>query len=96
MARYGRYWALTHGTGHVSPNRKFGEWCWPPNFVYNLTHMECFWDSAVGIRSCFSVKFFPLRSFAQDAGSVGGQAGDPEMVSLALCPRSLKSVYLLA
>ena len=27
------YWALIHGTGHVSPNREFGERCWPPNFV---------------------------------------------------------------
>ena len=39
---------------------------------------------------------FSAAFFAQDAWTVGGQAGDRKMVSLALCPRSLKSVYLLA
>ena len=71
------YWALTHGTGHVSPDREFGERCWPPNFVFNLTHVECIWDSAVGIRRCFFGVFRCfLRSGCVDRRGAGRGSKD--------------------
>ena len=93
MARYGRYWALTHGTGHVSPNREFGERCWPSNFIFNLTHVECIWDSAVGIRRCFFG--VPAAFFAQDAWTVGGAGrGSKDCLTCIVPAVSLECLFV--